>query len=246
MVTQAMGADHLEELIALDDSYWWHVAKRELITRLLTRNFPPPGRVVEGGFGSSRNLSEFRRQGYAVIGLDAMPEAVEHARRNGFEQVYQHDLAQPWPVEPECARAVVLLDVLEHLADPVAALREAARVLEPGGGVLVTVPAYPQLYGPWDEQLGHHRRYTARMLRSQAWEASLRVERITHWNSFSLPAATVLRTVERWRPRRAGTEFPRVPAWMNRVLLGCARVERRCLEHVGVPAGLSLVGVLRK
>jgi hypothetical protein len=33
---------------------------------------------------------------------------------------------------------------------------------------------------------------------------------------------------------------------MNRVLLGCARVERRWLEHVGVPAGLSLVGVLRK
>jgi SAM-dependent methyltransferase len=245
MVTQAMGSDHLDELIALDDSYWWHVAKRKLVARLLAAHFPPPGRVVEGGFGSGGNLREFRRLGYAVQGLDVLPEAVEHARRNGFDQVHQHDLTQPWPLEPESARAVVLLDVLEHLADPVAALRHAARVLEPGGGVIVTVPAYPRLYGPWDEQLGHYRRYTARVLRSQAAEASLKVERITHWNSFTLPAAAAVRTLERWRPARQGSEFPRVPAWINRLLLGCARVERWWLERCRVPAGLSLVGVLR-
>ncbi|HUG91594.1 MAG TPA: class I SAM-dependent methyltransferase [Planctomycetaceae bacterium] len=246
MVMQAMGSEHLDELIALDDAYWWHVAKRELVARLLARHCPPPGRVVEGGFGSGRNLREFRRLGYAVQGLDAMPQAVDHARRIGFDEVWQHDLTQPWPLEPESTRAVVLLDVLEHLADPVAALGHAARVLEPGGGVIVTVPANPRLYGPWDEQLGHHRRYTSRLLRSQALEASLRVERVTHWNSFSLPAAAVVRTLERWRPRREGTEFPRVPGWVNRTLVGCARMERWWLERFAVPAGLSLVGVLRK
>jgi SAM-dependent methyltransferase len=246
MVTQAMGSAHLNELIALDDSYWWHVAKRELIARLLEAHFPPPGRVVEGGFGSGRNLREFLRMGYAVTGLDALPEAVEHARQMGFSQVYCHDLTQPWPLEPDSTRAVVLLDVLEHVAEPVAALRHAAATLTAGGGVIVTVPACPRLYGPWDEHLGHYRRYTARLLRAQAQEACLRVERVTHWNSFSLPAAALVRTVERWRRGRKEAEFPRVPAWMNRMLLGCARAERWWLQRLAVPAGLSLVGVLRK
>lgn len=241
-----MDADHLGELVELEETYWWHVAKRRLVLNLLARHAPPPGLLIEGGIGSCRNLMEFQRLGYAVAGLDVMPDAVALARERGLERVSLQDLAEPWPFESGSAAAVILLDVLEHLADPVAALMHAHRALAPGAAVIVTVPAYGWLYGQWDRALGHYRRYTARLLRSQAQEAGFQVRLLTHWNSFTLLAAIAVRGFQRVRPRPTPAEFPRVSTWMNRLLLGCAAAERRLIGRVPVPCGLSLVGVLTK
>ena len=68
-----MDPSHLTQLVQLEDNYWWHVAKRKLVLRLLNRFAPAPGRLVEGGIGSGRNLVEFDKQGYNVTGFDLMP-----------------------------------------------------------------------------------------------------------------------------------------------------------------------------
>jgi len=240
-----MDPKHLEELIAVERSYWWHVAKRELATALLTRHFPPPGRLVEGGLGGGANLVAFRELGYDVAGLDLMPEAVAHCRGNlGLADVRVHDLQTPWPAEPKSARAIVMLDVIEHVRDPVAVLRNAATLLEPGGGIVVTVPANPRLMGPWDVMLGHYRRYSRRMLREHAERAGLALSWASHWNSFTLPAAYAIRTAERLTGNRRSAEFPKVSAAVNALLKRSAAVERRLMKMAPIPAGLSLVGVL--
>ncbi len=242
-----MDPHHLDELIELEEDYWWHVAKRQLVTSILESQSPPPGRLVEGGVGSCRNLLEFQRLGYEVTGLDILPAAVEHGRDRGLADMHVHDLSRPWPIEPNSVQAVVLLDVLEHVPDPVEVLRHVATALEPGGRVVITVPAYPWLYSEWDQSLGHVRRYTSSELKSQARQAALKLNWVTHWNALSLPAAVVVRGWQKLVPRRRrGAEFPRVSAAVNRLLLGLARWERLWLDRFGVPAGLSLVGVLSK
>lgn len=194
-----MDARHLSELAELEDGYWWHVAKRQLAVQLLSRFAPPPGLLIEGGVGSSRNLLEFRQMGYDTIGLDVMPEAVDMARQRGVEGVQLHDLEDAWPVDSGSARVVVLLDVIEHLAEPVIALEHAWRALQPGGALVVTVPA-----------------------------------------------AIAVRGWRRLFPKPGAAEFPRVSPFTNRSLLKCARVERWLIDHVPVPCGLSLAGVLVK
>jgi SAM-dependent methyltransferase len=241
-----MEQSHLAELIELEESYWWHVAKRQLVRDLLQAHFPPPGILVEGGIGSARNLVEFQQLGYDVQGFDILPAAVEHAKSRGVPQVALHDLSQPWPLASESVRVAVLLDVLEHLEHPVQVLRHIAAVLQPAGGVLLTVPAYPWLYGDWDQSLGHFRRYTADTLRQHATEAGLTVAWLSHWNSFSLPAAIAVRGYQRCRPRRRAADFPRVSPLVNRLLFKLAFWERRWLRRCVAPFGLSLVGVLRK
>jgi SAM-dependent methyltransferase len=241
-----MEASHLDELIELEDSYWWHVAKRKLVGRLLETYFPPPGILVEGGVGSARNLVEFQQRGYEVHGFDIMPASVEHARSRGLEHVRQHDLSAPWPLAAESVRVAVLLDVLEHMAEPVQVLRNISAVLQPDGGVIVTVPANPWLFGDWDKSLGHFRRYTATSLRRHAAEAELKVEWLSHWNSFSLPAAIAVRGYQRCAPSERKPDFPRVSPMTNRMLLKMASWERRWLDWGTAPFGLSLVGVLRK
>ncbi|MEQ9407129.1 MAG: class I SAM-dependent methyltransferase [Fuerstiella sp.] len=241
-----MQASHLQQLVDLEDSYWWHVAKRQLVLRLLSKHCPPPGRLVEGGIGSGRNLIEFQKIGYDVTGFDLMPESVAHVQDRGIADVHVHDLGDPWPVPKQSLRAVVLLDVLEHVEFPVTVLRHVHEALQDDGAVIVTVPAYPWLYSRWDEQLGHFRRYTSREFRRQAGEAGFRVRWLNHWNSFTLPAALAVRGWEKMFPSRDQPDFPHVSRFTNNALLTAAAAERWCLNQLPVPAGLSLAGVLSK
>lgn len=241
-----MDPSHLQELVTLEDSYWWHVAKRQLVTSLLQKYCPAPGRLVEGGIGSGRNLVEFSQLGYDVTGFDLMPESVQHVRNRGIEDVRVHDLGKPWPVDAKSLRAVVLLDVLEHVEDPALVLRHAQAALEDGGAVIVTVPAHPWLFSRWDEQLGHYRRYTVRQFRQHANAADFRVTWLNYWNSFTMPAAVAVRGWEKLFPKRTQPDFPHVSEFTNRALLTAAAAERWCLKHLGVPTGLSLAGVLQK
>ena len=241
-----MQASHLQQLVDLEDSYWWHVAKRQLVTRLLDKYCPAPGRLVEGGIGSGRNLLEFEQMGYDVTGFDLMPESVAHVRSRGIEDVRVHDLGDPWPVDAGSLKAVVLLDVLEHVEFPVDVLRHVHQSLSDDGAVIVTVPAYPWLYSRWDEQLGHFRRYTVREFRRQANEAGFRVQWLNHWNSFTLPAAVAVRSWERLFPRRDQPDFPQISDFTNSALQSAAAAERWVMDRLPVPAGLSLAGVLCK
>jgi SAM-dependent methyltransferase len=241
-----MQVAHLQELAELEDSYWWHVAKRELAMDLLSRYAPAPGRLVEGGIGACRNLALFQSAGYRVTGFDVMPESVELGKSRGVDDVRLHDLCEPWPIEPHSVRSVVLLDVLEHVADPIRVLRHAGASLADDGAIVITVPAYQFLFSDWDRALGHYRRYTASLLRRQAQEAGLQVKRLTHWNSFTLPAAVAVRSAERLRPKGRRAEFPRVAPFTNRLLMKCASAERWLMHRCGVPCGLSVVGVLTR
>jgi len=241
-----MQASHLQQLVDLEDNYWWHVAKRELVTRLLKKHCPAPGKLAEGGIGSGRNLLEFQEMGYDVCGYDLMPESVEHVRSRGLEDVHVHDLGNPWPVEQGSLKAVVLLDVLEHVKDPVGVLKHVHDALADDGAVIITVPAYPWLFSRWDEQLGHFRRYTTRLFRSHANDSGFRVRWLNHWNSFTLPAAMAVRGVEKIFPKREQPDFPHVSDFTNKALLTAAAAERWCMGKLPVPAGLSLAGVLTK
>ena len=247
-IPNVMDPGHLDELIQLEDSYWWHIAKRRLVTKLVEEHFPAPNHVVEGGIGSCRNLEEFRKRGYTVTGFDIMPASVEHGKNRGLDDVRIHDLSQPWPLEDESTGAVVLLDVLEHMEDPVTVMQHARRILKPGGGIVFTVPAYPWMFSDWDKRLGHFRRYTVAELKSQAEQADLEVTWLNRWNAFSMPAAVAVRGYQRCFPAEAerAPEFPRVSPFVNQTLLSLASMERWAMGKAKIPFGLSLVGVLTK
>ena len=184
--------------------------------------------------------------GYDVTGFDLMPESVSHVRSRGIEDVRVHDLGQPWPVESKSIRAVVLLDVLEHVEFPIEVLKHVYDALADDGAVVITVPAHPWLYSRWDEQLGHFRRYTVKEFRSHASQAGFRVQWLNYWNSFTLPAAIAVRGWEKLFPKREQPDFPEVSSLTNRALLTAAAAERWCGTHISIPSGLSLAGVLRK
>ena len=81
---------------------------------------------------------------------------------------------------------VVCVNVLEHLADDIHALRTFREVVTPNGHVLVFVPAVQAAYGPLDAELGHHRRYSKESLAKAFGEAGLDLVALSYTNPIGL------------------------------------------------------------
>ena len=76
---------------------------------------------------------------------------------------------------------VALSEVLEHVDDDAKALARCYALLRPGGRLLVTVPAHPELWTAMDDLIGHRRRYTRETLTFRLHEAGFRIERFLSW-----------------------------------------------------------------
>ncbi len=80
----------------------------------------------------------------------------------------------------------VSYNVLEHIEDHVGALRSMARLVRPGGAIVLIVPAFPFAMSPVDIATGHVRRYTKKTMAAALTEAGLRVERLHYANALGL------------------------------------------------------------
>jgi len=137
---------------------------------------------------------------------------------------------------------IVLLDVLEHLADPREALTHAHALLAPGGRIIVTLPAFHMLWTHHDD-LNHHReRFTRQRLGDVASGAGLHLEA----SGYLFQWLFMAKLVERLRERVFGpAPAPTVPtAALNGLLYALSIVERKVLG-LSMPFGSSLVGVLK-
>jgi SAM-dependent methyltransferase len=128
---------------------------------------------------------------------------------------------------------IVALNVVEHVAEDVEALRCMASMLQPGGRAIILVPALPALFGSLDQELGHHRRYTRRTLRDRMEQAGFRVERTFYFN--------LLGTIGWWVNARL-RKVPRIPSQQLRyfdALVPALRYE----DHVSLPVGQSVIAI---
>ena len=142
---------------------------------------------------------------------------------------------------------ITMLDVLEHLDNPVGALRHALELLAPDGLMIITVPALMALWTNHDVLNHHLTRYTKRSFRNVARQAGFesREERyLYHW---TCPVKLGVRVVE--KVAHSQPEAPTVPArWVNDVLFRVSRLEQKTLSTLPMPFGSSLmvVGSKRK
>ena len=144
-------------------------------------------RVLEIGAGAG-NLSRFLLDRDAVILSDFEAEYLHLLRRRfgSYEnvQIRRIDLNTFTAADlaGDKVDSVVCLNVLEHIEDDRRVLAELARAIEPGGVLVVLVPAHPELYSDLDRNLGHHRRYTRELLEQRFREAGFVVEKSRYFN----------------------------------------------------------------
>ena len=145
---------------------------------------------------------------------------------------------------------VLLLDVIEHVQDDAAFLRDVLARLRSGGTAIISVPAWPWLYGPHDVHLGHCRRYSPAAARKLLAVAGLEVEQAGGLFHALLPARALAVLASRLS-RGKGTDTGRPVAdlgnWgagaaVTRALDGILRFEG-CLSRRLAAMGLELPGL---
>ena len=243
-----MQSHHYPILYEVEETHWWYVGRRRIIQYLVekictTLNNPNP-RILDVGCGTGANLKMLATHGRAE-GVDISSQAVDFCRERGLDSV-RLGAAEQLPYENGSFDLVTALDVVEHLDDDVAGLREMRRALRRDGRVLLFVPAFMFLWGVQDDVSNHRRRYTLPGLLKAVEAAGFSVEWSSYANiSFFLPVLAV-RSVMRWLGLRADTEYGINISPMNGPFSRLFAAERFVFKRGTLPFGVSAVCIARR
>lgn len=237
-----------EVLYRHEDGHWWYAGLHDLVLRHLAelagRTARP--RLLDAGCGTGKLLAACTR--HQAVGIELAPEAFPFLRQRGLANLVRGTICR-LPFPDDSFDAVVSLDVLYHIAAPgdLMALRELARVVRPGGQVLLNLPAYEFLRSRHDVAIHTQQRYTCRQVAALFRAAGLRIHRLSYRNTLLFPAAAAVRLVRRWLPSRgepARSDLHLPPPWLNSLLTWPLLLENRLLQRgLRLPFGLSIFGV---
>lgn len=241
-----MQADYAQSYRTLWDRHWWWRSREAYVVDRLERVCQRAGgtalRILDVGCGDGLFFDRLERFG-AVEGLEPDGSLVVDPRWRDRIQIGRLD---DLPSAPRYD-LVLMLDVLEHIADDLDALRRVRGILRPGGTLVLTVPAVGWLWSRHDEVNEHHRRYDRRGLRSVLEAAGFGPLEIGYFFAWTVgPLA-----VRRWlHPAGGGGRRARLdytvkvpPAPVNRALAALSRAERFVGRVVRWPLGSSLLAV---
>ncbi len=248
--------DHLDRLLELTyraerTHFWFRGFRRFVAPWLATAAAGRTGlRLLDCGCGTGANLALLERHGRA-FGFDITATGPRFARAHGVTRVARGSIA-----EIPCADAsfdiVTAFDVLYGLPDALeqAAVREMARVVKPGGAVLVTVAALDSLRGGHGALAKELRRYTTASIAARLESAGLRVERVSYTHCTLFPLVYAVRAWQRWRgggtAAPSDTEISVPSAPVNAALAAALTVESWLLRVVNMPIGSSAICLARK
>ncbi len=233
-----------------EESHWWFLARREIITQLLRHylvlyEFPSDIRILDFGCGTGLLTQALAQFGH-VTGVDFHPEAIAYCEKRGLSRV--HRIKSSMQIESHAYHLLTAFDVLEHVEDDRALLDEWWRMLTPGGLLLITVPALPWLWGGEDVVSEHKRRYYRSELREKMREAGFELHRITYFNTILFPLILPIRLFNRFfRPSTLHrSDLKRVWPPLNVIICRFFGLERKVLAYIDFPIGASLLALAQK
>ena len=205
-------------------------------------------RLLDCGCGTGYNLRNLLRPYGRAYGFDLSEDSMRRGRAAGLPIVRGN--VQQIPFHSGCFDVATSLDVLQSVPDDRRALTEIARVLKPGGHVVLNLSALDFLRGDHSDVWGELRRYTPGGAKQLLDEAGLRPVRIGFVFASILPMVLAIRLVQRlMRPFRqpAGDEDLSLPAApVNAALGALLRGEAALARRIPMPVGSSLLVVGRK
>jgi SAM-dependent methyltransferase len=236
----------------VEETHWWFVGRRKIIESFLKRvcfglkprsRAEEPLNILDVGCGTGANLEMLSQFGNTE-GVDVSAEALEYCRVRGLQQVRQ-GAAEALPYENNSFDLVTGLDVVEHLDDDVAGLKEMRRVLRADGRAILFVPAFMFLWGVQDDISNHRRRYTMASLQEAVRKAGFEIERASYVNLSFFAPIFIGRLLMRVTGLRPASENNITIGALNAVLGKLFAAERFVLPHLNFPFGVSIICVAR-
>lgn len=243
-------ADLLELTARAEPTHFWFRGFRAYVAPAIRQ--VAAGRrdlaILDCGCGTGYNLRTLLEPYGRTFGFDLTADAMRRARVGGRLLVRANMEAIPFASATfDLATA---FDVVQSVPDDRRALREMARVLKPGGHVVLNVTALDFMRGDHSEVWGELRRYTPARAARLLGDAGLEPVRISFLFASLLPLMLAVRMTQRvqrlWRPPRGDADLAVPAAPVNALLSGIMTGEAALARRVPMPFGSSLLFVARK
>ena len=238
----------------VEDTYWWYqVLRMEVINDVASR-FPSGKtcKLLDAGCGTGGMLHTLRETHpeWQVTGLDLSSVAVEYCQQRGFADVIRGSVEE-MPFPNASFDVVVNLDVLYHRqVFQNRALSEIARVLKPGGLLILNLPAFDILRGRHDIAIHGTRRYTVKRTLELLGSIHFKPETVFCWNAWLFFPLLSWRLLTRWfkPPSGGGTksDLSTLPPKINALLAAIGRLDFMVCRLLHLPFGTSVYSVGRK
>jgi SAM-dependent methyltransferase len=231
----------------VEDSHWWYVGRRAILESFLedivrkTKIQNP--HILDVGCGTGGNLEMLEKFG-AAEGVDVSDDALEFCKSKGLK--VHKGLAEKLPFADESFDVVTALDVVEHLDDDIAGLKEMHRVLKSGGKTLIFVPAFMWLWGVQDDVSNHRIRYTKKQIVERLQKAGFEIERATYANWTFFAPILAGRTLMKITGIKPESENNVNVSALNGVFGKLFGAEKFWLKNFDFPFGVSIVIVAKK
>jgi SAM-dependent methyltransferase len=181
---------------------------------LINKHAGDATRIIDFGAGSGTFAVPTARAGFDVTAVELDEDLRAHLARLGLRAV-----ARAAELPAASFDYAYTLNVLEHITEDVAALRELRVALKPGARLLVYVPAFPVLYSSMDAKVGHVRRYKRDTLARSVAAAGFTIERVEYADSIGFFATLAFRLTD----RGTGEIDPRMLKLYDRVVFPVSR-----------------------
>jgi len=235
-----------DRLAEQESKHWWFRARRQILDSLIRRYAyrGDPLKILEAGCGTGGNLTMLSEFG-EVHAFELDSDACKAARSKGFT-VEEGALPAAHPFTTETFDLIVLFDVLEHVREDQESLDALAKLLNPGGVFLMTVPAFPFLWSGHDVQHHHFRRYRRPLLRKQLQTAGMEARKISYFNFWLFPVIAMVRGFKKLVGSKHSDEEGVPHKFINALLRLIFASERFLLSAVSFPFGVSLLAVCKR
>ena len=242
-------AGFFASLAELEAENFWFASRNRLLTWALGKYFTKVENFFEIGCGTGFVLSGIQRKfrDIKLFGSDIFTEGFAYAKERVPGATFFQMDARNIPFENEFD-VIGAFDVLEHIKDDEAVLKQMYQACKHKGEIILTVPQHAFLWSYMDEYACHVRRYHARELKTKVKRAGFKVLRITSFVSILLPLMIRSRLKKRQRnPEFDPTSELRISGLMNTILERILDLERYMIRlGLSFPAGGSLLLIARK
>lgn len=167
-----------EKCFEIEENSFWFRHRNNCIIEVV-KQFPPKGIFFDVGGGNGFVAKELEENGIETVLVEPGEKGVSNAGRRGLKKIIRATLEEA-EFKPNTLPAAGLFDVLEHIEEDRKFLKSMFNILEPGGRLYITVPAFRFLWSKEDDEAGHFKRYTTKSMREILNEIGFYVEYATY------------------------------------------------------------------